>query len=100
MELSDKAGILGQLWIEFREDEQFTAFMEYNDIGVPLGYFVAEGLTKELTPLGEQYIEESFKMLIDLLEVEEDILDEVLVDKNLGALLFFAYNKKQNKDKP
>jgi hypothetical protein len=97
MDFADKTGILGQLWIEFRDDPQFKVFIEYNDIGLPMAYMVAEGLIKELTPLGEQYIDESFKMLMDLLEVEESVLDEVLFDKNLGAVLLFAYQKKQNK---
>lgn len=97
MDFADKTGILGQLWIEFREDENFSAFIEYNDIGLPMAYMVAEGLVKELTPLGEQYITETFEMFLDLLEVEESVLDEVLFEKNLGAVLLFAYQKKQNK---
>ena len=97
MEAADKAGVIGQLWIEFRNDEDFSAFMEYNDLGCPLAYMVAEGIVKELTPLGEDMIDETFKMFLDLLEVTEEEIDEVLPDKNLGAILVFAHNKKQNK---
>lgn len=96
MDFADKAGIVGQLWIEFRNDEDFTAFMDYNDLGCPLAYMVAEGIVKEVTPLGEEMINETFKMLLDLLEVSEpevEALDEV----NLSSILVFAYNKKQAK---
>jgi hypothetical protein len=96
MEFADKAGIVGQLWIEFRNDEDFSAFMEYNDLGCPLGYMVAEGIVKEVSPLGEEMITETYKMLLDLLEVTEEdfaVLDEI----NLGSILVFAYNKRQNK---
>jgi hypothetical protein len=96
MEFSDKAGIVGQLWIEFRNDEDFSAFMEYNDLGCPLAYMIAEGIVKEVTPLGEEMINETYKMLLELLEVEEsdfEVLDEI----NLGSILVFAYNKKQAK---
>lgn len=96
MDFADKAGIVGQLWIEFRNDEDFTAFMDYNDLGCPLAYMVAEGIVKEVTPLGEEMINETYKMLLDLLEVTEtevEILDEV----NLSSILVFAYNKKQAK---
>lgn len=96
MEFADKAGIVGQLWIEFRNDEDFSAFMEYNDLGCPLAYMVAEGIVKEVTPLGEEMISETYKMLLELLEVTEDefaVLDEI----NLGSILVFAYHKKQNK---
>lgn len=96
MDFADKAGIVGQLWIEFRNDEDFTAFMDYNDLGCPLAYMVAEGIVKEVTPLGEEMINETFKMLLDLLEVSEpevEALDEV----SLSSILVFAYNKKQAK---
>ena len=96
MEFADKAGVIGQLWIEFRNDEDFGAFMEYNDLGCPLAYMVAEGIVKEVTPLGEEMINETFKMFLELLEVEESVIDEVLPDKNLGAILVFAHNKKKN----
>ena len=75
VEFSDKCGILGELWINYKDDKDlgdFIDFIEYNDIGLPLAYGVAEGLIKEVTPLGEGYIEESFAMLIGGLELEDD----------------------------
>jgi len=98
MEFADKAGVIGQLWIEFRNDEDFSAFMEYNDLGCPLAYMVAEGIVKEVTPLGEEMINETFKMFLELLDVEESVIDEVLPDKTLGAILVFAHNKKKNSE--
>lgn len=97
MNFTDKTGILGTLWLEFKEDEQFEAFVDYNDLGLPMAYCLAQGLIKELTPLGEQYIEETLGMLFDLLEITEEEID-VLPDQNLGAILLFAYNKKQAKE--
>jgi hypothetical protein len=92
MDFADKTGALAQLWIDFREDEDFSAFMEYNDIGVPMAYFISEGLVNP-TPLGEQYVEESLDMMFKLLEITEDEIDE-LEDQSLGSILVFAYNKK------
>jgi hypothetical protein len=96
LDFANKAGILGQLWIEFRGDEDFTDFIEYNDLGLPMSYMVAEGLIKECSVTGEALIEETFNMFCELLEITDedfDILDEI----NLGSVLMFAYNKKQNK---
>lgn len=98
MEFADKTGILGQLWIEFRDDEDFKNFIEYNDIGLPLAYFTAHGLVKELTPMGDTMIEETFDMLISLLEVTENEIDE-FDQVDLDTLLTFAYNKKQSNAK-
>ena len=96
MDFADKAGVIGQLWIEFRNDEDFSAFMDYNDLGCPMAYMVAEGLIKELTPIGEEMISETFKMFLDLVNVTEEEVDSVLPDKNLGSILVFAHNKKKN----
>ena len=93
MNLADKAGIVGQLWIEFRADEDFSAFMEYNDIGCPMAYMVAEGIVKELSPVGEEMLEETFKMLLTLLEITEEEVDG-LEESNLLTVLQYAYNKK------
>jgi hypothetical protein len=93
MELNVKAKILGQLWVEFRSDEDFKAFMEYNDIGCPLAYMVAEGIVKELSAVGEEMIGETFKMLISLLETTEDELD-LLPEINLVTVLQHCYKAK------
>jgi len=96
MDFADKTGILGQLWIDFRDDEKFSAFMEYNDIGVPMAYFIAEGLVNP-TPLGEQYVEETLDMMFTLLEITEEEVDE-LDEINLDSVLNFAYDKKQSSE--
>jgi len=98
MDFADKAGILGQLWIEFRDDEDFKNFTEYNDIGLPMAYFQAHGLVKELTPLGEDMVSETFSMLIDLLDVTEEEI-EGFDEINLDTLLTFSYAKKQGTPK-
>jgi hypothetical protein len=96
MDFADKTGAIGQLWIEFRNDEDFSAFMDYNDLGCPMAYMVAEGLIKDLTPIGEEMITETFKMFLDLINVTEEEIDTALSDKTLGSILAFAYNKKEN----
>lgn len=93
MDIADKAGILGQLWIDYRDDENFSVFMEYNDIGLPLSYVVAEGLVPSLTQLGEDYINETIEMFFKLLEITEQEVD-MLPKINLDSVLVFAHEKK------
>jgi hypothetical protein len=96
MDFADKAGTIGQLWIEFREDEDFASFMEYNDLGCPMAYMLAQGLIKDLTPLGEEMISETFSMFIKLINVTEEEIDSLNEDKDLSSILAFAYDKKEN----
>jgi len=99
MDFADKTGVIGQLWIEFRNDEDFEVFMDYNDLGCPMAYMVAEGLIKDLTPLGEEMINETFKMFLDLIIVTEEEVDSAIEDKDLSSILAYAYNKNENKPK-
>ena len=93
MEFADKSGMLAQLWLEFKEDKDFSAFIEYNDIGLPLAYCHANGLVREVSDLGEQYIEETVDMFFKLLEITEEEVD-AMEDQSLGAILTFGYSRK------
>jgi len=90
IDFADKCGILGQFWIEFREDEDLENFLDYNDIGLPMSYMIAEGLV-QANPMGEQYINETFDHFIKALDLtDEDIKD---VD-DLNDILELAHTKK------
>ena len=82
--IESKAQILSELWQDYRNDEEFTDFIEYNDLGLPLSYAVANGIA-DLNPLIEQFIEETFRLLLLGLEIKEDtgfeVLDDVLSSK-------------------
>jgi len=86
IDFANKAGILGQFWIEFRDDEDMKNFIEFNDVGLPLAYFIAEGLVKE-TPMAETFIGETFDLLLKALEVTEEELEGVT---NMNELMAYV----------
>lgn len=65
-----KCEILGDLWLNYRQDEEFIDFIEYNDLGLPLAYAFANEIAKE-TELAERYINESYELLVEALGVSE-----------------------------
>lgn len=77
----DKASILADLWLNYRDDEEFVEFIQYNDLGLPLAYAVSEGIV-ETTEMATKFIEETFELLLAGLGVDEDTgfedLDEIL----------------------
>jgi hypothetical protein len=75
----DKASILADLWLNYRQDTEFADFIEYNDIGLPLAYAIANDIVKT-TPTATKFIEETFELLLIGLGVEEDTGFEVLDD--------------------
>jgi hypothetical protein len=91
---SDRCGILGQFWYDFRDDLTVKPFMEYNDVGMPLAWFSATGVVSPL-PMAEEYINETFAMFLDAMEIEES--DVVDVD-NLDDLLAIVEQKKSERE--
>ena len=65
-----KALILGQLWINFKTDDEWVDFMVYNDLGLPLAFAFAEGIINH-TPTLEQYINETWDLFIEGLGIED-----------------------------
>jgi hypothetical protein len=79
----NKALILGQLWIQFKGDDEFSDFFEYNDLGLPLAFAFAEGIVNH-TPTLEKYINETWDLFIEGLDMEDtgfESLDEILDDE-------------------
>ena len=77
---SSKASILAELWMNHRQDEEFRDFIEYNDLGLPLAYAVAENVVS-VSDKAKLFIEETFDVFLAGLEIEDsgfDSLDEVL----------------------
>jgi hypothetical protein len=85
-----KCSILGDLWSNYRFDEDFEQFIDYNDLGLPLAYFLAEGLVTEITPEGQLFVNESFNLFIAALEIKEE---EIKDDMSLNDLLKLAEDK-------
>ena len=94
VDFSDRCGILGQFWYEFRDDEELKPFISYNDVGLPLAWFIATGVVTPL-PMAEEYVNETFAMFLDAMEgTEEDVIDA----DNLDDLLAIVEQKKNERD--
>ena len=92
---ADRCGILGQFWYEFRDDEDLKAFIGYNDVGLPLAWFIATGVVTPL-PMAEEYVNETFAMFLDAMGVVEE---EVADIDNLDDLLAIVEQKNSEKEK-
>jgi hypothetical protein len=78
--LENKAGILSELWISYKNDPNFEDFIEYNDLGLPLAYALANGIITNSVRV-EAFIEETFDLLLSGLGIEDEgfeTLDEIL----------------------
>jgi hypothetical protein len=81
---SNKCQILGELWVSFKDDEQFSQFFIYNDLGLPLAYVIANELVTP-TEEAEKFVEETWDMFAEALELDNDKVYEdldTLFDEN------------------
>jgi hypothetical protein len=65
-----KAEILADLWMNHREADIFLDFVEYNDLGLPVAYLVANGVV-ERNKIINEFVEETFSLLLSILNVED-----------------------------
>jgi hypothetical protein len=77
---SKKCEILGELWLAYRQDEELEDFIEYNDLGLPIAYAIANDIVKS-TDMAKSFVEETFDLLIKSMQLEDtgwENLDELL----------------------
>lgn len=77
--LSSRAEMLADLWMNYRDDEEFKDFVEYNDLGLPLSYAFANSIVESNEQV-ETLIDETFNLLLAALGVDEDTGFESLDD--------------------
>jgi predicted DNA-binding WGR domain protein len=64
---TNRCTILGDFWIRFKSDDEYSEFCAYNDLGLPLAYVLAEEISLE-TPKARVLVNETFELLLVLLE--------------------------------
>lgn len=76
---SNKCFILGTFFIQEADNEEFSNFFEYNDIGLPLAYSHSQDLCN-LTDKGTQWVEDTWELFIEALAIEDtgfESLDDI-----------------------
>jgi hypothetical protein len=78
----NKIAILADLWLNYRNDEEFLDFIEYNDLGLPLAYALDNSIV-DATTAAKAFIDETFELLLDGLDIEDEedgfeTLDDIL----------------------
>lgn len=67
---TNKIQILGSFYLNYRDEKNVRDFIEFNDLGLPLALLVGEGLA-EITEEGTQYIEETWRLLLAMFEIQD-----------------------------
>jgi hypothetical protein len=77
--IEKRCEILGDLWIQYKNEVELSDFMEYNDLGLALAFSINEDIVK-ITPTATAYINESFDLLLESMSLEDrgfDNLNEI-----------------------
>jgi hypothetical protein len=78
-EQNNKIAVLADLYLNYRDEEQFKEFADYNDIGLPIAHLVHTGLCN-MNKEAELYIEETYDLLIAAMGVDPDEVYETIDD--------------------
>ena len=83
IDYSKKCLILADFWLNYKDEEDFDDFVEYNDIGLPLAFMITENIV-ESTQVGEIYVNEAWELLCAALNVDSkqnyDTLEDMFLD--------------------
>jgi hypothetical protein len=80
-DFSSRCNILADLWLNYKDDAEFSDFIQYNDMGLPLAFFVSQ----EVVPSNDMvmnYVNETWELFLEALKIEDtgfDTLDELLM---------------------
>ena len=83
IDFKTKCQILNQVWLDYRFEEDFQDFVDYNDLGLPLAALIHEEIVNP-TPRAEVYVEETYILLLHALGIEDKDYD------SLEAMFFEA----------
>jgi hypothetical protein len=62
--------ILADVWMDYRDDEAFTALMEFADIGFPLAWAISNGVVPN-TDQAEDFVRNTWDLLLKTLNVQD-----------------------------
>lgn len=77
----DKCKILGELWSEMSDEEEWEEFCSTYNIGLPLSFFIDVELVKEISPGAKMFINQAFSALLGKLTLADKgwaSLEEIL----------------------
>lgn len=79
-DFSSKCNILGDLWLNYKDDEAFMDFIDYNDVGLPLAFAIAQEIVSA-SEMATKYVNETWDLFLESLGLPDagfTSLDELL----------------------
>ena len=83
--INKQAEILAQLWMDYRDEEYFSDFVEYADVGLPLAYLLANNIVTRNAET-DKFIGDTWETFLGLVALEDtgfEELDELLSDLDI-----------------
>ena len=69
-DFSSVCDILGELYANYKEDNEFADFIDFNDLGLPLAYLTRENLAVPSDD-GARYIMETWEIFLQGLKLKD-----------------------------
>lgn len=69
--IETQAEILAELWMDYRDEEYFTEFFGYADLGLPLSYLLANKIVTRNADT-DRFVTDTWQLFLGLTGHEED----------------------------
>lgn len=66
-----RCAILSEVWLHYREQEDFLDFVTYNDLGLPLAYLIDAGVVEAKSDTAVAFVNETFELLLSALDLDD-----------------------------
>jgi len=68
----DICSILAELWLNYKDEKEFSDFIQYSDLGLPLAFMLDSSIV-DPTDEAVKYVMETWDLFLLALGVEQDI---------------------------
>ena len=68
--IQHRIAILAEIWLYHKDEDIYEELLSYADVAFPIAYAIDDKIV-DLTSKAQEFIDEAWKMLLELLEVED-----------------------------
>lgn len=86
MNYTDKERVVSQAWFSIKNEEAWKPVVDYCDLGMPLAYAHQAGMVSELGEVAKAFVEETYGILLESVELPSDSEFTSWHDLNQAAL--------------
>ena len=67
---------MADFWLGYKDNPEFSDFIQYNDLGLPISYAISTNIVKT-TETANRFVDETFDLLLEAMGIEDEGFDSL-----------------------